>query len=134
MSLSPSITSKDYMTTKVVSLSPDMDVMAAMRHFSAHRISGAPVIDERGELVGILTERDCLRSIVVAGYHGEGCCGEVAEFMTRDVVSVEVATPLLDIAQLFVTTIYRRFPVVDEGRVVGVISRRDVIRAVLELA
>jgi CBS domain-containing protein len=134
MSLSPSITAKDCMTTNVVSLSPDMDVMAAMRYFFAHRISGAPVIDERGELVGILTERDCLRSIVVASYHGEGYCGEVAEFMTRDVVSVEAATSLLDIAQLFVTTICRRFPVVDEGRVVGVISRRDVIRAVLELA
>ncbi len=122
------------MTTKVVSLTPEMDIMAAMRLFLAHRISGAPVIGQHGELVGMLTERDCLQSVVAAGYHGESSGGSVAEYMTPKVVSVDVAAGLLDIAQLFVTTVYRRFPVLDEQRVVGVISRRDVIRAVIELA
>ena len=54
--------------------------------------------------------------------------------MTTDVVTVDATVSLLDIAQLFVTTVYRRFPVLVEGRVVGVISRRDVVRAVLDLA
>ena len=108
--------------------------MGAMRLFLEHRISGAPVIGPHGELLGMLTERDCLQSVVAAGYHGESSGGLVAKFMTPEVVSVEVATGLLDIAQLFVTTVYRRFPVLDDGRVVGVISRRDVIRAVIELA
>lgn len=134
MSLSPSITAKDYMTTNVVSLTPHMDIMAAMRQFNEYRISGAPVINDHGDLVGMLTERDCIKSILVAGYHGESSGGPVTAFMTHDVVSVDAATSLLDIAQLFVTTVYRRFPVVEKGRVVGVISRRDVVRAVLDLA
>lgn len=134
MPLSPSITAKDFMTTNVVSLTPTMDIIAAMRRFRAHRISGAPVIDDHGALVGMLTERDCLKSIVVAGYHGETGAGAVMAFMTREVVTVDAETSLLDIAQLFVTTIYRRFPVLEDGRVIGVISRRDIIRAVLELA
>lgn len=122
------------MTTKVISLAPDMDIMGAMRLFLEHRISGAPVIDQHGGLIGMLTERDCLQSVVTAGYHGESSGGLVTAFMTPDVVSVDAATGLLDIAELFVNTVYRRFPVLDGGRVVGVISRRDVIRAVLELA
>ncbi len=134
MPLSPSISAKDFMTTKVISVAPETDLMGAMRLFLEHRISGAPVIDKRGELVGMLTERDCLQSVVTAGYHGESSGGSVAEFMTTDVVTVDATVSLLDIAQLFVTTAYRRFPVLVEGRVVGVISRRDVVRAVLDLA
>lgn len=122
------------MTAKVVSLTPTTDVTTAMRQFSAHRISGAPVIDERGALIGMLTERDCLRSVVAASYHGENSAGAVTEFMTCEVVTVDAATSLLDVAQMFVNTKYRRFPVLDGSRVVGVISRRDIIRAVLELA
>jgi CBS domain-containing protein len=122
------------MTTKVVSVAPEMDLMGAMRLFLEHRISGAPVIGRHGELVGMLTERDCLKSVVAAGYHGESSGGSVAEFMTREVVTVNAGAGLMDVAQLFVTSVYRRFPVLYEGRVVGVISRRDVIRAVLELA
>lgn len=133
MSSLPSITARDFMTADIVSVSPAMDVMAAMRQFCAHRISGAPVIDERGNLVGILTERDCINAIVVAGYHGECSCGAVAKFMSSDVTSVDAQTSLFDVAHLFVTTVYRRFPVVDEGRVVGVISRGDIIRALLKL-
>lgn len=134
MPLSQGITARDFMTANVVSLAPDSDIMHAMRLFLMHRISGAPVIGQRGELVGMLTERDCLKVVVAAGYHGEGSGGAVTAFMTADVVSVEATAGLLDVAQLFVTTVYRRFPVLDQGRVVGVISRRDVIRAVLELA
>lgn len=130
----PSIAARDFMTTKVISVTPETDLMAAMRVFLAHRISGTPVIDQHGALVGMLTERDCLQSVVAAGYHGECSSGSVAAFMTPDVVSVDVADGLLDIAHLFITAAYRRFPVLDQGRVVGVISRRDVIQAVIELA
>ena len=134
MPLSPAITARNFMTAKFVSLAPDSDIMDAMRLFLMHRISGAPVIDQRGELVGMLTERDCLKAVVAAGYHGEGSGGALSAFMTADVVSVDATASLLDVAQMFVTSIYRRFPVLDEGQVVGVISRRDVIRAVLDLA
>ena len=128
------ITVKDFMTTKVVTLSPDMDLMEAMRVLAYHRISGAPVVDELGSVVGMLTERDCLRTVVVASYHGEGSCGAVAEYMSQDVRAVEADTSLLDMAELFISKRYRRYPVKHEDRLIGIISRKDAIRAVLELA
>jgi len=94
-------------------------------------ISGAPVVDERGNLVGVLTERDFLKAALVAGYHGErgGCIGD---YMTRDVEAVNADDSLLDVAARFVETKYRRYPVMEDNRVVGVVARRDVLRAVID--
>lgn len=128
------VTAKDFMTTSIVTLAPRMDLLDAMRVLAEHRISGAPVVDVQGNLVGMLTERDCLRTVVVASYHGECCCGSVAGFMSRDVQSVDADTSLLDIADLFVKRNFRSYPVLKDNRLLGVISRQDVIRAILELA
>lgn len=128
------IRARDFMTTKIVTLRPGMDVLDAMRILADHRISGAPVVDVRGNLVGMLTERDCLRTVVVASYHGECRCGSVEGFMTRDVRYVDADSSLLDIANLFVEAKFRSYPVLKDNRLLGVISRQDVIRAVLELA
>jgi CBS domain-containing protein len=129
-----SITVKDVMTRKVVTLAPEMDVMDAMQVLARNRISGAPVVDTRGRVVGMLTERDCLRTVVVASYHGDLSCGAVAEYMSKDVTSVEADTSLLDIAESFINTKYRRYPVMHENRLIGFISRQDVLRAMLKLA
>jgi len=128
------VTAKDFMTSRIVTLVPEMDLLDAMRLLAEHRISGAPVIDTEGNLVGMLTERDCLRTVVVAGYHGECCCGAVAAFMSTDVQSVDADTSLLDIADLFVKHKFRSYPVLKDSRLLGVISRQDLIRAILELA
>lgn len=127
------VTAKDFMTTKVVTLSPEMDSLDAMRLLAQHRISGAPVVDAQGNVVGMLTERDCLRTVVVASYHGECCCGSVSGFMSGDVKSVDADTSLLDIADLFVKSKFRSYPVLKHGRLLGMISRQDVIRAILDL-
>jgi CBS domain-containing protein len=129
-----SITAKDIMATKVVTLEPDMDVMDAMHTLARHRISGAPVVNARGTVVGMLTERDCIRKVLVASYHGELSCGAVAECMSQDVQTVDAGTSLLNIAESFVNTKYRRYPVIHENRLIGIISRQDVLRAALELA
>lgn len=132
--LPESITAKDCMSTAVVSLTPNMDVLAAMQLLVTHSISGAPVLDEHGDLVGILTERDCLETLVIAGYHGECACGKVADYMSRDVAVVDADANLVDVARLFVTTKYRRYPVLEQQRVVGIISRRDVVQTFLQFA
>lgn len=115
----------------VICLTPDMEIMQAMQLFVEHQISGAPVLDERGDLVGMLTERDCLQTVIVSGYHGNSTSGCVSEYMTRDVVSVEAETSLLEVADRFVSTKFRRYPVLANHRLVGIVSRRDVISAVL---
>jgi CBS domain-containing protein len=128
------ITARNFMSKSPISLSPEMDVMDAMESLTRHRISGAPVVDDRGHLVGILTERDCIQTFVHTAYHGQGKAGMVAEYMSDDVQTVDVNASLLDIAQRFASSKYRRYPVMEEGRLVGIISRRDVISAVLKFA
>lgn len=122
------------MTSRIVTLTPEMELFDAMRLLAEHRISGAPVLDTDGNVAGMLTERDCLRKMVVAGYHGECCCGAVASFMSKDVESVDADTSLLDVADLFVKQKFRSYPVLKDNRLLGVISRQDVIRAILDLA
>ena len=125
--MSPTTNAKQAMSRGLVTLRPDMDVLEALRILVEQRISGAPVIDQVGNLVGILTERDCMRIALRAGYHSEDG-GHVSDFMTRDVVTVDAATPITSIAERFASSHFRRLPVMERGRVIGIISRRDVLK------
>ncbi|HKK16419.1 MAG TPA: CBS domain-containing protein [Gammaproteobacteria bacterium] len=127
------ISVKDAMTTAFVAFNADMDLIEASHSLVVNGISGAPVVNEQGLLVGILTERDCFKTTLNAGYHGE-LAGKVSDYMTRDVVTVNPDMSLLDLAVLFLKNRYRRYPVVSEKRVVGIISRRDVLNALLTLS
>jgi CBS domain-containing protein len=120
-------TAKQAMSRGMVTLHPDMDVLEALRILVEERVSGAPVMDQVGNLLGILTERDCMHIALAAGYHSEDG-GPVSAFMTRDVVTVEAHTPVTEIAERFAGSHFRRLPVVEQGRVIGIISRRDVLR------
>lgn len=122
---------RDVMMTKPVVFTTEMDLLDAIRVLVEHRISGAPVVDARGNLVGVLTERDFLKAALVAGYHGErgGCIGD---YMSRNVDAVNADDSLFDVATRFVETKYRRYPVIEDNRVVGVIARSDVLRAVMD--
>ena len=83
-----SIKAKDYMTANLVTLSPDTSVMEAIRILLDKGISGAPVVDKMGRLVGLLSEKDCMRVATHAGYYGEAG-GKVSEFMSPEVITVE---------------------------------------------
>jgi CBS domain-containing protein len=122
---------RDFMVSKPVVFTRDMDLLDAIRVLLDRRISGAPVVDRRGNLIGVLTERDFLRAALVAGYHGErgGCIGD---YMSSDVQAVNADDSLLDVATRFVETKYRRYPVIEDNRVVGVVARRDVLRAIID--
>ena len=101
-------------------------VLSAVRVLIENRISGAPVIDNIGNLLGIITEKDCMAIALSAGYHGE-FGGKVSDYMSRTVVTVDVDTPVIEIAEHFATRNFRRLPVLQSGRVVGIVSRRDVL-------
>lgn len=115
------------MSGSLISFRPDMEVLEAVRILVEKRISGAPVIDHIGNLVGMLTERDCMKIALGAGYHGERG-GKVSGFMRPEVETVELNTPAIEIAERFIKSKFRRFPVLDNGTVIGMISRRDVLR------
>jgi CBS domain-containing protein len=123
----------NYMSGKLVTLSPDTDVLDAIHELLQHRIAGAPVVDDHGNLVGMLSEFDCMQVVLTAGYHGEPG-GPVGDLMATDVKTVDAGMSIVDLAELFIETRYRRFPVLKDNRLVGQISRRDVLRALDELS
>jgi len=123
---------RDYMSTRLVTFSPDMEVMLAINLLVKHGIAGAPVMDEEGRLVGMLSERDCLNVGLIAAQ--DTCvAGPVSQFMSTQVVTVEPDMNLTQLASMFLSQPFRRFPVIENGKLVGQISRADVLRAINSL-
>lgn len=119
---------QDFMSGKLVAFTPDMSVLDAIHKLVEHRIAGAPVVDDHGHLVGMLSEFDCMKIVLMAGYHGDPG-GPVADYMVTEVDTVDAGMSIVDLAELFLASGYRRYPVLKDNRLVGQISRRDVLRA-----
>ncbi len=117
----------DYMATELVTLSPDMEINKAMIILLEERISGAPVVDAKGQLVGVLSKKDCLRAALNTNYYQEWG-GSVADYMAKDVETLEADMDLVQAAERFLASHFRRFPVMRNGRLAGQISRADVLR------
>jgi CBS domain-containing protein len=124
---------KDYMTRTLVTFRPDTDVLDAIHKLVEHRIAGAPVVDDAGNLVGMLSEFDCMKIALQTAYHGD-YGGPVSNYMSKDVKTVNAEMSIVDLAQQFADKGFRRFPVTDRNRLVGQISRRDVLRALETIA
>ncbi|NCF72056.1 MAG: CBS domain-containing protein [Gammaproteobacteria bacterium] len=131
--MSKSVLVKDYMARTLVTFKADTDVLDAVHVLVKNRIAGAPVVDDSGTLIGMLSELDCMKVALHAGYHGDWG-GPVSDYMSDGVQTVDAEMSIVDLAQLFLDTTYRRFPVVDKNRLIGQISRRDVLRALEHLA
>ena len=127
-----SVSVKEYMAKRLITFSPDMGVLKAIQTLVEAGISGAPVVDSHGNVVGVLSQKDCLRVALDASYHGEWG-GRVSEYMSKEVTAIEVDTSILEVAQMFMESEYRRYPVMDQNRLVGQISRHDVLRALSTL-
>lgn len=123
---------KDYMSGDPLAFTPDMDVLDAIHKLLQHELTGAPVIDKLGKVVGFLSEKDCIKVALNASYHEERG-GRVSEFMTREVLVLEAEASLMEAAELFVSRPYRCYPVVNESRLVGQLSRRNILRALEKL-
>ena len=121
------------MAGHLVTFKPDTEIMDAIHELVHHRIAGAPVVDDKGDLVGMLSELDCMKVALNAGYYGDWG-GPVSDYMTTAVESVDAEMNIVDLAQKFLDSGYRRFPVLRNNRLVGQISRRDALRALNELA
>lgn len=121
----------DYMARDLITLRPEQEINDAMAVLLKHRVSGAPVIDKAGALVGILSKKDCLRAALEASYYREW--GKpVSVYMARDVTTVDPQTDIVAACEMFINSVFRRFPVVQDGRLTGQISRADILRAMAE--
>ncbi|MEM7245713.1 MAG: CBS domain-containing protein [Acidobacteriota bacterium] len=120
---------RDFMASKLRTLQGETDILKAVDFLAEHAISGAPVVDDLGRLIGVLSEKDCLK-LVAEGVNAQTPQGTVSDFMTREVETLPPDMDLYYAAGMFLRKPYRRFPVVKDGKLVGQISRRDVLRAV----
>lgn len=123
---------KDYMSGDPLAFAPEMDVLDAIHQLIKHEMTGAPVIDRLGKVVGFLSEKDCIKVSLSASYYEERG-GRVSEFMTKHVITLEGDASLTEAAELFVSQPFRCYPVVSESKLIGQLSRRSVLIALEKL-
>lgn len=119
---------EDVMCTKLITIREDVTVEEAILTLLEHDISGVPVVDDQGRLVGIISELQLLEAV----YTPEVKTHQVHNFMTKDVLTVTEGTILSDVTNLLVLHRIRRVPVVRDGELVGIITRRDLLRYTVE--
>ncbi|MGB3144192.1 MAG: CBS domain-containing protein [Maribacter sp.] len=125
----------DYMTTKLITFSPDESILAVMEKFAKHHISGGPVLDNNGFLVGIISEADCMKQISESRYFNQPILDKsVEKFMTKTVETIPHDISIFDAAGIFAQHNRRRLPVMKNGILVGQISRKDIVIAALKLS
>ena len=123
-------TVREFMDRHVQTISLDLDIMDAVDFLLEKRVTGAIVADSKGKLTGILTEFDCLRLLTHGDARAEAPRGKVRDFMTAQVQTIPPTMDIYYCAGLFMDVSFRRFPVVEDGRLVGAITRFDLLRAV----
>ena len=121
----------DYMARDLITFLPDDDIHTVVKVLLDARISGAPVVDRKGRLVGVVSKKDCLEVLYSTGYH-QDWGGRVEDYMSKDVTTIDSGTDIARAADLFMTSSFRRFPIVKNGRMTGQISRADLLRALEE--
>lgn len=130
-----SVELKDYMLLDPVKMKPDDDVFEAIDKIQLYKVSGVCVINEHNFLLGVLSELDCLKAILSAVYNESPYVGSVGEFMTKDVITVSMHDNIVDVAADMLKYKHRRRPVVeDDGRLVGQVTCRQLLRAVKDFA
>ena len=125
---------ENYMSKKLVTFSPEQSILQVMELFAKHHISGGPVLDDNGFLVGIISEADCMKQISESRYFNQPILDKnVERFMSPNVETVPHDMSIFDAAGVFHKNNRRRLPVLKEGLLVGQISRKDIVIAALRL-
>ena len=121
----------DCMATELVTFKPTDNIHAAAKILIEKGLSGAPVVNNNGKLIGVLSKKDCLQVVYTASYHQEWG-GSVAEYMTPDPDTIESGSDIIEAADRFVRARYRRLPVMQHGKLVGQVSRTDILQALYD--
>jgi len=124
----------DYMTRKLITFRPEQSIMEVMEKLIKNGISGGPVVNENNELLGIISEGDCMKRISDSRYYNMPIDdAKVENNMASDVDTLDGDMNVFDAAKKFLELKHRRFPILEDGKLVGQISQRDVLKAALEL-
>mgnify|MGYP000211895325 FL=1 len=129
-----SLTVSDYMTTDLITFTPDQSIEVVMQSLIKHRISGGPVVNEKNELIGIISEGDCIKQISESRYYNMPMQDQTIEkHMASNVETIDGNMNIFDAATKFLEAKRRRFPIVENGKLVGQISQKDVLKAAMQL-
>lgn len=124
----------NYMAKDLVTFKPEDEIGDVISKLNDYQISGAPVLNERKELIGIISEQDCLRVVLDSVYHNQPVSKHlVKDYMQKDIISVPYDSDVVDVANMFLKHRFRRFPVVKDGILKGQVSKRDILRAALKI-
>ncbi len=131
---SQAISVENYMAKRLITFKPDQPMYEVVDTLMKNKISGGPVVNDSGELVGVISEGDCLKEVVKGKYHNMPIfSGHVEEHMAKNVVTVDPELDIFEAAKMFLDKRLRRFPVVKDGKLIGQVSQKDVMRAVLKV-
>lgn len=124
----------DYMSRNLTTFRPEQKVLEVMNTLIKKKISGGPVVNEKNELVGIISEGDCMKQISNSRYYNQPMEDvKVEDHMIKEVETIDGEMNVFDAADKFLTARRRRFPIVENGKLVGLISQKDVLKAALQL-
>lgn len=122
----------DYIDKSIVPLEHDMDIFEAAKMLLKKGISGIPVVDEGKKLLGFLSEKDILKHAYASKYQSMPP-GTVKDYMTTELITVESGSEIFDVLELFIKNPFQIYPVIHEGKFIGVIQRTMALKAVCEL-
>ena len=124
----------NYMATNLITFKPEDEIGTVILMLSEKKISGAPVLNERKELVGIISQQDCLKVVIDSVYHNQPMSKHfVKDYMHKELITVPIDANVVDVANMFLKHRFGRFPVVEDGVLKGQISKRDILRAALKI-
>jgi CBS domain-containing protein len=124
----------DIMCRNLILFSPDQSIHDVMELFIKHRISGGPVVDTAGNLIGVISEADCMKEISESRYFNMPILDKsVNHFMTSPVETIDASLSIFEAASMFSKSSRRRYPVLDKNRLVGQLSRKDIVIAVINM-
>ena len=130
--LKPSLV-KDYMSKKLITFRPDQPVAEVMELLIKNRISGGPVVNDKNELLGIISEGDCIKQISESRYYNMPVENDtVDKHMVKNVETIDENLNIFDAAAQFLNSKRRRFPIVKNGKLIGLISQKDILIAAME--
>ena len=130
----PSIRVSDYMSKNVVTFKPEQSVDEVIETLISKRISGGPVVNDQNELVGIISEGDCIKQISESRYYNMPMNDQTVEnCMVKNVDTIDGNMNIFDAASKFLESKHRRFPIVENGKLVGQISQKDILKAALAM-
>jgi len=129
----PSVT--EYMVTKLITFKKDTQIKEVIESLLKNRITGAPVLNDFGEVVGLIDDKDCLNVLIGNAYYNQPVSNNTVEtYMSNVMKSVSVNDDIVDIANIFLNSKYKRLLVMDDnGKLAGQISRRDILSAIKDI-